>query len=134
MNRALSAANACLYGVCHTQPSWLPVTRPPSASSTGKMLSFVYDIADLYKTKISIPAAFAAAAEGNANIESRVRAACHDLFYRRKFLQRIVPDNSQALADEPHQSTQLKVASDSGSLVPSWLWDPEAGHVSGGAN
>jgi CRISPR-associated protein Cas1 len=134
VNRALSAANACLYGVCHAAIVAAGYSPALGFIHTGKMLSFVYDVADRYKTEISIPAAFRAASEGSTEIESRVRIACRDYFYRRKLLQRIVPDISRALADVPQEVNQLEVASDSGQLVPSWLWDPDAGEVGGGRN
>ncbi|MFN0095623.1 MAG: type I-E CRISPR-associated endonuclease Cas1e [Dehalococcoidia bacterium] len=133
VNRALSAANSCLYGVCHAAIVAAGYTPALGFIHSGKMLSFVYDIADLYKTEIGIPAAFRAAAEGPTNIESRTRAYCRDLFYRRRLLSRIVPDISKALADEPQEATALEVRTDTGELVPAWLWDPD-GDRPGGTN
>ena len=49
-NRALSAANACLYGVCHAAIVSAGYCAALGFVHTGKMLSFVYDVADLYKT------------------------------------------------------------------------------------
>ena len=40
---------------------------------TGKALSFVYDVADLYKTETSVPAAFRAVESGAAAVESAAR-------------------------------------------------------------
>jgi len=53
LNRALSAANSCLYGICHA--AILSAGYSPSIGfvHTGKQLSFVYDIADLYKTELT---------------------------------------------------------------------------------
>ncbi len=134
INRALSAANSCLYGICHAAIVAAGYSPALGFIHTGKMLSFVYDIADLYKTEITIPVAFATVADGTGNIESRARIACRNLFYRQKLLQRIVPDIAHALADLPQEATQADVQSDSGGLVPAWLWDPEAGEIAGGAN
>ncbi len=49
VNRALSAANSCLYGIC--QAAIVSAGYSPALGfiHTGKMLSFVYDIGDLYK-------------------------------------------------------------------------------------
>src|SRR5579875_2210455 len=49
INRALSAANSCLYGVCHAAIVSAGFSPALGFIHTGKMLSFVYDIADLYK-------------------------------------------------------------------------------------
>jgi len=70
VNRALSAANSCLYGIC--QAAILSTGYSPALGfiHTGRMLSFVYDIADLYKTEISIPVAFTVTAESESKLES----------------------------------------------------------------
>lgn len=49
INRALSAANSCLYGVCHAAVVAAGYSPALGFIHTGKMLSFVYDVADLYK-------------------------------------------------------------------------------------
>ena len=54
-NRALSAANSCLYGICHAAIVSAGFSPGLGFIHTGKMLSFVYDIADLYKTEIKLP-------------------------------------------------------------------------------
>ena len=61
-NRALSAANACLYGVCHAAIVSAGYSAALGFVHTGKMLSFVYDVADLYKTETTVPVAFRLAA------------------------------------------------------------------------
>ena len=134
VNRALSAANSCLYGICHAAIVAAGYSPALGFIHTGKMLSFVYDIADLYKADVSVPIAFEAAADGKEGIEGRVRARCRDRFYRERILQRIVPDIAAALDDRPQEATALEVHSDQGALVPAWLWDPDEGAVSGGAN
>ncbi len=58
VNRALSAANACLYGICHAAVVSAGFSPALGFIHTGKMLSFVYDVADLYKTAVTIPVAF----------------------------------------------------------------------------
>lgn len=96
LNRALSAANSCLYGLCHA--AILAVGCSPGIGfiHTGKQLSFVYDIADLYKTEITIPIAFS---EGSAPaaVDSRTREACRDKFRETKLIQRIIPDIMEVL-------------------------------------
>src|SRR5579884_2719753 len=65
VNRALSAANSCLYGVCHAAIVSAGYSPALGFIHTGKMLSFVYDVADLYKVETTIPVAFRAAMEGS---------------------------------------------------------------------
>lgn len=48
VNKALSAANACLYGICHAAIVSLGYSPALGFVHTGKQLSFVYDIADIY--------------------------------------------------------------------------------------
>src|SRR5207245_5675272 len=98
VNRALSAANSCLYGVCHAAILSLGYSPALGFIHTGKMLSFVYDVADLYKTDLTIPMAFRAAAEKVPNLETRVRYACRESFHTGRLLQRIVQDLDQALS------------------------------------
>ncbi|MCY4112653.1 MAG: type I-E CRISPR-associated endonuclease Cas1e [Chloroflexi bacterium] len=131
INRALSAANSCLYGVCHAAIVSAGYSPALGFIHTGKMRSFVYDVADLYKTETSIPAAFNAVAEGVADLEGTVRRRCRDYFHARKLMSRIVADIERVLAvpvGEPH--TPL----DSDLALPGGIWDPEAGAVEGGVN
>lgn len=96
-NRALSAANACLYGVCHAAILSAGYSPALGFIHTGKMLSFVYDIADLYKTEMSIPIAFRVSKENPPNLEREVRIACRDAFYEAKLMARIIPDIAEVL-------------------------------------
>jgi CRISPR-associated protein Cas1 len=57
VNRALSCANSCLYGICHAAIVSMGYSPALGFIHTGKMLSFVYDIADLYKADLTIPLA-----------------------------------------------------------------------------
>jgi CRISPR-associated protein Cas1 len=97
VNRALSAANACLYGLSHAAIVSAGYSPAIGFIHTGKMLSFVYDVADLYKTALTIPVAFGMVAQGPADVERRVRLACRDAFYESRLLQRILPDIAEVL-------------------------------------
>jgi len=97
LNRALSSANACLYGICHAAILAAGYSPAIGFIHVGKMLSFVYDISDLYKTELSVPAAFEIAANSAAEVERRVRMRCRDLFYDAKLMDRIVPDIAEVL-------------------------------------
>ena len=98
-NRCLSAATSCLYGV--TEAAVLAAGYAPAVGfiHTGKPLSFVYDIADIYKFETVVPAAFKVAASKPAgNPERAVRLACRDIFRQSKLLDRIIPDIEDILA------------------------------------
>ena len=58
INQALSEGNALLYGICHAAIISLGYSAGLGFIHTGKQLSFVYDIADLYIAETTIPAAF----------------------------------------------------------------------------
>lgn len=132
INRALSAANSCLYGVCHAAIISAGYSPALGFIHTGKMLSFVYDIADLYKVEITIPVAFAAAADAIGNLEIRVRHACRDAFHHDRLLDRIIPDIRLSLGEETDSEGTPDFDADEG--LPGGLWDPVAGSVRGGVN
>lgn len=98
-NRCLSAATACLYGV--TEAAVLAAGYAPAVGfiHTGKPLSFVYDMADIYKFETVVPIAFKVAASKPAgNPERAVRLGCRDIFRQTKLLDRIIPDIEEILA------------------------------------
>jgi CRISPR-associated protein Cas1 len=97
VNRALSAANACLYGLAQAAITSAGYSPGLGFIHVGKPLSFVYDIADLYKTELTIPLAFSLAADPQPDLERAVRIACRDLFYTSKLLRRIIPDIEEVL-------------------------------------
>jgi CRISPR-associated protein Cas1 len=134
VNRALSCANSCLYGICHAAIVSVGYSAAFGFIHTGKMLSFVYDIADLYKTTTTIPVAFRAAAEGDVDLERRVRHACRDAFQAHRVLQRIAPDIYEVLKVEGTLGELADLDFDTDEALPSGLWDGESGAVAGGVN
>src|SRR3990170_153797 len=90
-NRCLSSATACLYGV--TEAAVLAAGYAPAVGfiHTGKPLSFVYDVADVYKFETVVPVAFQVAAKKPVNAEREVRLRCRDIFRQTKLLERIIP-------------------------------------------
>lgn len=97
-NRCLSSATAALYGV--TEAAVLAAGYAPAVGfiHTGKPLSFVYDIADIYKFETVVPAAFKVAANPPPNPERAVRLTCRDMFRQTRLLDRIIPDIERILA------------------------------------
>jgi CRISPR-associated protein Cas1 len=132
VNRALSTANSCLYGICHAAVVSAGFSTALGFIHTGKMLSFVYDVADLYKTEVTVPAAFRSAAEGKDGMERRVRLACRDMFVSTRLLERIIPDIQIALALPVRGIAGDSEQFDRESATPGSLWDPEEGKVEGG--
>ncbi|MBN2487476.1 MAG: type I-E CRISPR-associated endonuclease Cas1 [Methanosarcinaceae archaeon] len=97
-NRCLSSATACLYGV--TEAGILAAGYAPAIGfvHTGKPLSFVYDIADLFKFETVVPVAFRVAAQNPNDPEGAVRRACRDAFRETKLLRNIIPTIEEILA------------------------------------
>ena len=134
VNRALSTANACLYGVCHAAVVAAGFSPALGFVHTGKALSFVYDVADLYKTETTIPAALRATAEGTEGLEGRVRHACRDAFRESRLLARVVDDVKRLLELDRGAGAWADDADfDAEPTAPGALWDPD-GEVAGGRN
>ena len=92
VNKALSAANACLYGVVHSVIVALGCSPGLGFIHTGHERSFVYDIADLYKAQITIPIAFQVASEETDDIGRVTRHRVRDAFFNGRILEAIVRD------------------------------------------
>ncbi|HPE61776.1 MAG TPA: type I-E CRISPR-associated endonuclease Cas1e [Thiolinea sp.] len=97
-NRCMSAATACLYGI--TEAAVLAAGYAPAVGFIhwGKPLSFVYDIADIFKFESVVPIAFRIAAKNPHNPDRAVRLACRDAFREQKILRRIIPMIEDVLA------------------------------------
>jgi CRISPR-associated protein Cas1 len=135
VNRALSCANSFLYGVCHAAIVAAGYSPAIGFIHTGRALSFVYDVADLYKTTISIPVAFAAVKLGEHELESRVRRSMRDMFFEVRLLERVLPDLArlfEGIGEGVDDSLDRLLDSDDGK--PAGLWDPVDGRVEGGVN
>lgn len=132
VNRALSVANSCLYGICHAAIVSTGFSPALGFVHTGKMLSFVYDIADIYKAEITIPVAFRAAAESQEGLERRVRLLCRDQFVSTRILEKIVPDIQTALMLQKRGADGDSERFDQDTAAPGRLWDSMNGDVEGG--
>ncbi|WHT17408.1 type I-E CRISPR-associated endonuclease Cas1e [Crossiella sp. CA-258035] len=127
VNLALSAANTCLYGIVHAAVLALGCSPALGFVHSGKQHAFVYDIADLYKARTTIPLAFALHAASNP--EQQARRRFRDELRLIKLLPRIVTDIQQLLAPEEadpvpdHEAVELVS-----------LWDPELGVLPAGVN
>ncbi len=117
VNRLLSALNACLYGVCHAAVAGLGASPALGFIHTGSAVSFVLDIADLYKTATTIPLAFDLAAEGVTD-ERTARTRFRDVVLEQRLLPTVVSDIRRLLlGDEADEEDD-----DEAQVM---LWDPD---------
>lgn len=129
INQCLSAAHACLYGIVHSVIVALGCSPGLGFVHTGHSRSFVYDIADLYKAEVSIPAAFDVAKDLPTNPGAETRRAVRDAVHNGAILDRCARDIRALLLPE-----------DTGEVEADWdadvvkLWDGAEGAVSAGAN
>ncbi|MFW5421017.1 type I-E CRISPR-associated endonuclease Cas1 [Nocardiopsis sp. CNT-189] len=128
VNKALSSANAALYGVVHSVIMHLGCHPGLGFVHAGKQHSFIYDIADLYKAETTVPLAFSLHAAQDPAAEARRRLRSDLKLYR--MIPRIISD-IQLLLD-PDEDGQEEAAPKRWQVVD--LWDPVHGAVAGGVN
>ena len=131
INRAFSAANACLYGICHAGILSAGYSSALGFIHTGKMLSFVYDIADLYKTELTVPVSFKIVSENPAELERAVRMECRKVFHEYRLMERLLPDIAEVLGvsddtgESPDELEGRIVTLAVGTEDGSFSWEPE---------
>lgn len=125
VNQALSAGHACLYGLAHAVIVALGCAPGLGFIHVGHERSFVYDIADLYKSEITIPIAFQTAAEAPEDLPAIVRRRVRDAMVSARILERMVHD-IRWLLSPAEESMELEEAI--------YLWDNQRGLVSNGIN
>ena len=122
VNKALSAAHACLYGVVHSVIAALGCSPGLGFIHTGHERSFVYDIADLYKANITIPIAFEAAAESPDDIGAYTRRKVRDAISDGHILELIVKDIQFLLTGRSESEQELET-----NVL--YLWDNKKGNI-----
>lgn len=90
VNEALNHANTALYGVCLAAVCGLGMSPGLGIVHHGSARAFVLDIADLYKSEITVPLAFKQLNSGNPGRD--VMRALRDEFRLLRLLPRIVDD------------------------------------------
>lgn len=120
-NQALSAANAALYGVCAAAIVALGCHPGLGFIHAGNISAFVFDIADLYKADVAVPAAFAAATHPHPAKEAR--RLTRESLVQHNVLANAVNDIQQLLAPG-----LAKASPNEHSLLD------ETGYVDGGTN
>ncbi|MFI1401016.1 type I-E CRISPR-associated endonuclease Cas1e [Streptomyces sp. NPDC020681] len=131
VNKAITAAAQCMYGIAHAVVASLGCSPALGFIHSGHELSFVLDIADLYKTEIGIPLAFDIATEDDQDVGPRTRRALRDRINQASLLNRCVddikrlllPDGTPAGSDpttpQDVEPDRVTLQSDGGSEVAS---------------
>lgn len=116
INQALSAANVALYGLVYSVIAALGLSPGLGFVHTGHDLSFVYDVADLYKAQYSIPTAFSvvSTAKADEDIGRLTRLRMRDAFVDGKLLIQVVHDVQYLLDVAPEDEELADVL---------FLWD-----------
>lgn len=115
INQALTAASAALYGIAHAVVAGMGFIPALGIIHTGTDRSFVYDIADLYKAEIAIPAAFEAVARNEGQPSIVVRRIVRDAVVEKRLMQRMVRDLKFVMDvpdDEPFNEAELMLWSE----------------------
>lgn len=134
VNQCLSAANSALYGIVHAAILHLGCSPGLGFVHTGHQLSFAYDVADLYKAEITIPAAFTIAAVGGGDFGGRARRAVRDAIVEARLLPRIAADIRQLLGAPGHGGEEEEEEEEAApGPAAADLWDG-TGTVPGGVS
>lgn len=125
VNKALSSANLCLYGIVRAAIAAMGCSPSLGFLHTGKTGAFAYDIADLYKAELTIPLAFSL--HGSSDPERHARQSFRTDLNLFKLMPRIVGDIKHVLTGE-HAPDRDQA---DGAIM---LWDGENGPVASGVN
>lgn len=127
VNQALSASNVALYGVVYSAVTALGMAPGLGFVHTGHDLSFVYDIADLYKAEITVPIAFKIASEYEKgdNVGRIARLKVRDALADGEVYSRIVHDIQTLLGIKGGEELVAE---------PLSLWDNKEGNLRYGIN
>lgn len=128
INKALSAAHICLYGLAHATIVALGCSPGLGFVHVGHERSFVYDIADLYKAELSIPVAFETTAMRPDDIGAATRRRIRDAVYDLSIMKRMVRDVRGLLVG----SDDVDGGEPEGDHVG--LWDGKDGEVAAGVS
>jgi CRISPR-associated protein Cas1 len=127
VNQALSSANVSLYGLAYSAIAALGMATGLGFVHTGHDLSFVYDIADLYKAEVTIPIAFKIASEYQSgdDVGRIARQKVRDAFTDGKILARMVRDIQRLIGVQGKEQIEIE---------PLNLWDDKGKNIQYGIN
>ena len=93
INQALSIANHLLYAIFQGIVIGLGFSPSIGFIHTGTMLSFIYDITDIYKAKISVPAAFETVGKSDYyDLGKEVRKKCRQKMEDIQLMKSVAKD------------------------------------------
>lgn len=126
INQALTVAHHCLYAVINGVVQGIGAHPGLSVVHNGTQSSFVYDMADLYKTEVCVPAAFRVARDHPTahDISHLVRSEMRTNFTAERVVPQAVKDIYTLLLDEDVEADYETV---------DHLWDQNV-YVPGGVN
>ena len=127
VNQALSASHAALYGLVYSAITALGMTAGLGFVHNGHELSFVYDIADLYKAEITVPIAFQIASDHKSekDIGTIARQKVRDKFVDGKVFSKVVHDIQTLIGIKEGEYLETE---------PLNLWDNKEGNIKYGIN
>lgn len=127
INQALSSANVALYGLVYSLITALGLAPGLGFIHVNHELSFVYDIADLYKSQISIPIAFEVASKADTedDVGQITRHKMRDAFYDGKLIKKAVQDIQNLLDVSEEDQVEADLVN---------LWDDKEGILEQGIN
>ncbi|MDO5645748.1 MAG: type I-E CRISPR-associated endonuclease Cas1e [Dermabacter sp.] len=127
INRSVTAAAAALYGVAHAVIVALGCVPSLGVVHAGTDRSFVYDIADLYKAQVSIPAAFDAVASDAVDPAIEVRRLVRDRVVSASLIRRMIADIHELFAidqDIELDISDLLIWSELDAVPAGMNWSP----------
>lgn len=127
VNQALSAANVALYGLVYSAIVAIGMATGLGFVHTGHDLSFVYDVADLYKADITVPIAFQVASEHELgeDVGRITRQKVRDAFMDGKVFAKIVHDIQTLIGVKEDEQLEIETLS---------LWDNKERNIKYGIN
>lgn len=127
VNQALSACNVALYGLVYSVIVALGLSAGLGFIHTGNDLSFVYDVADLYKAEITMPLAFELASTLSTadDIGREARLSVRDVLVDGKLIQTVVRDLQYLLDIELDEQFSVDIVN---------LWDDKQDLVKNGVS
>ncbi len=123
VNAALSVGHACLYGLAHSVIMALGCSPGLGFVHEGHDRSFVYDVADLYKSEVTIPLAFRVASMDPEDLPGTMRRMTRDAMASVKLLERMVHDIRALLLTEDELEAEALEAN------VLYLWDDQLERV-----
>lgn len=127
LNQALSVANVAMYGLVYSVIAALGLSPGLGFVHVGHDLSFVYDIADLYKADFTFPIAFKVASEYKEgdDVGRITRRATRDDFVDGKLIVQMIKDLQFLLDIEVEEAITGNILS---------LWEDKGNLVKAGVN